>query len=162
MPSVECSSPEPVTNKRTRSVRVLLANVASAGQRRRMLWSAALRLTELNAFDASTNRIPSVLGLSNPSRIAWTQVSQGDGIPTHNWEGATTSITSLSTTRMTALAMMRRWTSPTAMGRTPGRLSRAINRAAVNASRSLPPTLSVHILRAASASTLHSWSEAAA
>ena len=38
----------------------------------------------------------------------------------HSWRGAVESRTSRSTTRATALPIMRRKTSPTAMGRTPG------------------------------------------
>ena len=126
-----------------------------------MLWSAAWRLSELKALEASTHSTPSTPGHSpNAFRTAWTPISHAEGTPTHSWAGATAFMTSNSISSAIARQMMRRNTSPIAMGRTPGRLSRAINLPARNASRWLGWISCVHNRTAIRESALHKLPDA--
>ena len=62
-------------------------------------------------------------------------ISHAEGAPTRNWTGAITFITSNLNNSTMARQVIRRSTSPITMGRTPGRLCRAINLPATNASK---------------------------
>ena len=131
----------------------------NAGHNRATLCKAACLLSELNALEASTSRTPSISFFASRSHIMWTDVSQADGIPTHVWVGATTFMTSDSTTEATARQMSLLWTSPTAIGRTPGRLSRGISRADVKPSIASLSIDSVQMHRAAAAKAEQSRSD---
>ena len=111
----------------TSSRYVLMRTFDRAGQSCCMLRSAASRLSELNALEASTRMTASVSGDSEIWRIAWTADSQPARCPAHTCKAPVASWTSSRVTTEMALPMILLIVSPMPMGLTPGHLSRAIN-----------------------------------
>ena len=102
----------------------------AAGHTWRMLWRATDLFKALNAFEASISITPSTSHLPNSWVRASTATSQADGIPTHSWDGAVACKTSASIVAIMTLPIIRRKTSPTAIGRAPVFFARGIRRPA--------------------------------
>ena len=105
-----------------------------------ILSRATFLFIELNAFEASTNRTPSVSGCSNLSLTACTAASPPLGIPEHVCRGPAAAMTSFFTTHKMTLPITLRKTSPTPIGRTPGFLLRGTNLQDRKASRAIGDT----------------------
>ena len=101
--------------------------VANGRHRWNILSRAVQRMRELNALEALTSKIPSVLSSVKISLIAWIAASQLVRYPVHNWRQLAASIISCLTTCRTTLATILLEVSSMSIGRTLWFLSRAIS-----------------------------------
>ena len=135
--------------------------VVTAGQIKCMLWSAAFLFRELNALEASTRSTPSVSLSVNRCLMAWIAASHPPFCPAHTCTDPAAACISSLTIFNTDLDMMRRTTSPTPIGLTPGHLFSGIRRHATRAFKPVGCIGDVHIRRAMFARELQSSCEAA-
>ena len=99
------------------------------------MWRNTFLLIELNAFDASTNKTASADLSSYIARIACINDSHPASCPAQNCSDPTDCITSFLRCETITFRAMRRSTSPTPIGLSPGFLSRGINQFARKASK---------------------------
>ena len=151
VPSWE-SRRSPSTKRSVGSLYVLIRIVASAGQILLILWRAVWRLSELNAFVASTNSIASLLSDSKEDLAACKAASIPNICPPQSCIQPEASWISVLTMDRTALAIILRAVSPMPIGRTPGFLSRAMSLQAKKGAISFGLTYIVHNLLATMAS----------
>ena len=100
-----------------------------------MLCRSTFRLSELNAFSASTSNIASVSSSWKILDMAWTAASHPPGRPAQSCKLPALSMISGFTTETIAFPTICLRISPTPIGLTPGFLSRDIKRQAMYASR---------------------------
>ena len=122
----------PPTKRSVGALYVFTRMVDRGGQILLMLWSAACLLRVLKALLASTSSTASFSSKVKADLTACTAASIPEICPPHNWMQPVAAWTSGRMVCRTALAMMRLAVSPMPIGRTPGCLSRAINRQARN------------------------------
>ena len=115
---------------------------------KRMFKSATFLLRLLKAFDASTIKTASHDSSSKIAVMAWTAASAPASWPAHSFRGPAAFRTSAFVTAITAMPTIRRTTSQIPIGRTPGFLSKGINRQARKASKPCGSTESVQRRRA--------------
>ena len=121
----------------------------------RKLISATCLFKLLNAFEASIKRMPSVFSASNTYLIAYTAASHPPSCPQQSWKGPAAFFTSSLTTVEIDLPMILLSTSQMPIGRTPGFLSKGINRHARYAVNKAGSTNCVASLRDTAAMEAH-------
>ena len=124
-----------------------------------MLCKAANLLMELKAFSASTftRRTHSVLGSPSIEHMACMAVPKPPTWPAQTCRGPDPSLISEDRRERKALAAIHRGTSPIPIGRTPGSLSRGINR---QATKALTLSGCTHSLLPTAANALHKCRDA--
>ena len=109
-----------------------------------MLCRAACRFSTLKALLASTNKIPSVEVFEKSFCMACIAASQPPTRPAHNCSGQVASAMSWPIMLNTALEMIRRGSSPIAIGLTPGFLSKGTSLHVTKAQRNSEGMSAVH------------------